>query len=93
MKHRAISEVRPCLYHVGALPRHNQTFQIVCVAWKVDGTNGVYVQATGTLTDTLYIYLLNKFPALMRPDGSSSCLQIPSCSSVLRQFKSRPPPD
>ena len=30
-------------------------------------------QAIATLTDTLYIYLFNKFPALMRPDGSSSC--------------------
>ena len=61
---------RTCM---GALPRHNQTFQLVCVAWKVDGTYGFYVQAIVTLTDTLYIYLFNKFPALMRPDGSSSC--------------------
>jgi len=73
MKHRTIRAVRPCLHRVGALPRHNQTFQLVCVAWKVDGTNGFYVQAIATLADTLYIYLFNEFPALMRPDGSSSC--------------------
>jgi hypothetical protein len=58
---------------VGALPRRKQTLQLVCIARKVDGTNGVYEQAIATLTDSLYIYLFNKFPALMRPDGSSSC--------------------
>ena len=37
-------------------------FQLVCVAWKVDGTYGFYVQAIATLTDSLYIYLFNNSP-------------------------------